>query len=241
MPLPLEGRVAVVTGAGRGIGRAVSLALAGAGASLVLAARTREQLEETAEQVHALGRKALVCVADLADGDQVERMAREARAVYERVDLLVNNAGIYVWKPFADLGVADWDRTMAVNLRGAFLCCRAFLPGMAERRWGRIVNVSSVHGRRGDPRLAAHCASKFGLLGLTESLAREYRAQGVCVNAVCPDAVDPKGDPARPLTERKLLPAEVARAVLDLALDGGATGVVLDLPAGTSTRIEARA
>lgn len=229
----------MVTGAGRGIGRAIALAFAGAGANLVLVARTRSQLEETAALVHGKGRMALVCPTDLSDDAQVQRMVREALAIYARVDVLVNNAGVFVRKRFEDLSTTDWDRTMAVNLRGAFLCAKAFLPGMSERRWGRIVNVASVHGRVGDAMLAAHCASKFGMVGLTESLAREYRDRGVSVNAVCPGAVDPKADPSRPPLERKLLPEEVARAVLSLASDPALTGVILDLPGGSDPRIEA--
>ena len=110
------------------------------------------------------------------------------------MDVLVNNAGVFLWRPFLKLTPEDWDRVISTNLTGAANFCRAVLPGMVERRSGRIVNVSSVHGMRGDANLSAHSAAKFGVIGLTQSLAREFREHNIAVNAVCPGTVENKLD-----------------------------------------------
>lgn len=240
----LAGRVVVVTGASRGIGRAIAWAAARAGADLALLARGAEGLEETARGVREAGTRALAAPCDVADEASVKAAARAVHGTYPRVDVLVNNAGVFVSKPFLETSVEDWDRTLDVNLRGVFLCSRAFLPGMVARRSGKVINVSSIHGRLGDERVTAQCASKFGVVGLTEALAREMREHGISVNAICPGTVDATGEapPERSPLVRRLVPDEVARLAIFLASDDadGITGSSLDVFGGTEVRIQVR-
>jgi 2-hydroxycyclohexanecarboxyl-CoA dehydrogenase len=184
-------------------------------------------------------------MADVRDPAAVEAAVAHSEAKLGPIDILVNNAGIFLWKPFLDVSAADWDAVIATNLTGAANFCRAVLPGMAARRRGRIVNVSSIHGMRGDANLAAHSAAKFGLIGLTQSLAREFRAHNIAVNAVCPGTVENRldetgaADRATPLAE-KLWPRDVAKTVLFLASDDAAaiTGATLEVFGGTHLVIE---
>ncbi len=185
----VTGRVAVVTGAGRGIGAATARALADAGFSVVVAARTRDQIERQAAELVAIGRHAKAVVCDVTSEASVQTLSREA-AELGPIAVLVNNAGAAASMPLARTSLEDWNRIMAVNATGAFLCTRAFLPGMLERRWGRVVNVASTAGLGGGKYLAAYSAAKHALMGLTRSAAAEVEGTGVTVNAVCPGFVD---------------------------------------------------
>lgn len=181
----LEGRVAIVTGGGRGIGRAIAGAFAEAGARVALVARSADELERAAAEIggHAYP-------ADVSDPAAVDGAVAAVRERFERIDVLVNAAGISpVYKRAERIEPAEWDAILAVNLRGTFLCCRAVGPAMLERGAGAVVNITSVAAAAGMPRLAAYAASKAGVLSLTRTLALEWAAQGVRVNAVGPSFV----------------------------------------------------
>ena len=184
------GRRAVVTGAGRGIGAAVARALAGEGAEVVLAARTLEAIEELAAILRDQGFGAVAVPCDVTSEESVEILAREVGRSGAAPDILVNNAGVARAAPLARTTLEEWNALMAVNATGTFLCTRAFLPGMVERGWGRVVNVASVAGLVGERYVAAYTAAKHAVVGLTRAVAAEVAGKGVTVNAVCPGYVD---------------------------------------------------
>jgi NAD(P)-dependent dehydrogenase (short-subunit alcohol dehydrogenase family) len=233
----LAGRVAVVTGAGRGIGRAVAVAFAREGASVALAARTAAELETTAREIQPGAGRALIVPTDVRQDAAVEALVQRTLAEWQRVDLLVNAAGVATFAPVTDSKLDDWDQTMAVNLRGAVLCCRAVLPAMIAQRRGTIINVGSVVTSRSLTGSAAYTASKYGLLGFSRVLAEEMRAHGVRVGVLSAGATDtPLWDamPGAPARERMLRADQVAEAALLMAsLDPNATLEELTLlPAG---------
>ena len=220
-----EGDVALVTGAGRGIGRAVALSLGQAGARVALLSRTAADVDSAAAAIRDAGGDAIALVCDVADERQVGDALARVGAAFGHVDLLVNNAGVGTVAPFevADYDPAEWDRIVNVNLRGAFLCCRAVLPAMRERRRGTVINVASITGHRSAPFVAPYGVSKFGLVGLTQSLIAENQRHGVRVCMVSPGPTDStiwdkKRVPLAPEVRAAMMrPEDVAEVVMFLA------------------------
>lgn len=216
----LAGQVAIVTGAGRGIGRAIAGAFAREGAAVVLAARSVPELDRVAREIEQAGGRALVVPTDARHEASVEALVRRALAEWRQVDVLVNAAGVATFAPVTDSKLDDWDQTLAVNLRGAVLCCRAVLPAMIGRHRGTIISVGSVVTSRSLAGSAAYTASKYGLLGFSRVLAEEMRSHGVRVGVLSAGATDtPLWDtmPGAPARDRMLRADQVAEAALLMA------------------------
>jgi NAD(P)-dependent dehydrogenase (short-subunit alcohol dehydrogenase family) len=235
--LTLDGRVALVTGAGRGIGRAVALALARAGAAVVLAARSQRELDRVGRQVVEAGGRALALTVDVTDESSVAGLVKRTLDDHGRIDVLVTAAGAASFGPAAESKTAEWDRMLSVNLRGAMLCCRAVLPHMTAARHGTIINIGSVVTSRVLPGSAAYTASKYGLLGFSRVLAEEMRPHGVRVGVLSAGATDTSlwdAVPNAPDRGLMLRPEQVAAAAVVMAsLEPNATLEELTLlPAG---------
>jgi len=215
------GGTALVTGAGRGIGRAVALALADRGLDLVLLARTFLQIEQTAADVRARGRRALAVQCDVSNSTEVAHAKKCALEELGLPRVVVNNAGIVRRGLVHEMSENDWDEVVDVNLKGTFLVTRAFLPEMLVAANGRVVNVSSISGTLGTPRQAAYSAAKWGVIGFTKSLAEELSGTGVQALCVMPGSVDTdmlKGSGFSP----RMAAQDVARLVVYAALDAPA-------------------
>ncbi|MGK9236185.1 3-oxoacyl-ACP reductase FabG [Inquilinus limosus] len=186
----LADHIAIVTGAASGIGKAIAKRLATAGAAVLIADLHADRAEAVAATLRAAGGRAGAVGADVSDPDAVERIFTAGRQAFGDCTLLVNNAGHVHQSPFEALAVADWDRMIAVHLRGTFLCCRAALPAMLAAGDGAIVNIASQLGQIGGVDLVHYSAAKAGIIGLTKALAREVSARGVRVNAVAPGPIE---------------------------------------------------
>lgn len=186
----LEGRVALVTGAGRGIGRAIAVALGAAGAAVACAARSRDQVDATAAEITAAGGRARALGLDVTRREQIVAGVAEVAAALGPVDVLVNNAGMTMEKKTTEVTDEDWDAVLATNLSSMFRCARAVAPGMIELERGKIINIGSMYGVIGVPRYAAYCASKAAVAGLTRSLAAEWARHGIQVNCLAPGYVN---------------------------------------------------
>ena len=248
----LKGKIGVVTGGGAGIGRGIVLAFAREGADVAVLDINLEAAAKTAKDAEASGVRALPLELDVAAGEAVEKAVKRVLERFGKIDILVNNAGISPKRqgmkvPVVEMDPAEWDRVIAVNLRGTFLCSRAVLPSMMERKYGKIVNMSSVAGKTGGFAGGAHYASsKAAILALTKAIAHEAAPYGINVNAVMPSRI--KSDMGFSIPESKLkerlaqiplgrlgTPEDVAEAVLFLACDQTSswiTGATLNVSGG---------
>jgi 3-oxoacyl-[acyl-carrier protein] reductase len=212
---PLDGQVAVVTGAGRGIGAAIAKKIASLGCAVVLCGRTQASLDSTAQAIHDKGGRAEVIACDVTVFHQMEYAAARVESTFGRLDILVNNAGIGGFNdPLHTLPIEEWERIHNTNLRGVFYAIRCFAPMMIRANAGHILNISSLAGKNALPNGAAYAASKWGLNGLTYSVAEELRRYNIRVSVVCPGSVHTEFSPHDGKDPKKMLQAEdVAHAV----------------------------
>jgi 3-oxoacyl-[acyl-carrier protein] reductase len=192
----LKGKVAIVTGAGRGIGKEIALTLARAGADVVVT-DVADTVFETKKEIEAQKVQSLAIICDVANHQEVENAKNQALQKFQRIDILVNNAGIYPQKPFLEMTEDDWHKVVHVNLYGVFHFTKAFLPGMVERKYGKIINLSSISGPVvAFPNLVHYSSSKGAISGFTKALALEMAHYKINVNAVAPGPIDVGGIPA---------------------------------------------
>ncbi|MGB9070896.1 MAG: SDR family NAD(P)-dependent oxidoreductase [Candidatus Acidiferrales bacterium] len=211
---PLAAKVALVTGASRGIGLAVAKSLASMGAKISVCARDRQRLDVAAADLERSGACVLAVPADVSHPAEIAPLVEKTERSLGPIEILVNNAGIGVFGPIQDASEADWDAVLDTNLKSVFLLSRAVAPGMISRRAGHIVNISSLAGRNAFAGGGIYCASKWGLLGLTECLAEDLRPFGIRVSAVCPGSVATDFSSHSTKDPKKMLqPEDVAHAV----------------------------
>lgn len=254
----LKNKVALVTGGGRGIGRGIALGLAREGAAVAVIARTHDEVSRVEQEMRALGAQALAISADLAEREAPGDIVRKTVSELGTIDILVNNAAVgsaYSQRPLIEYDDNFWDYSLALNLTAPYRLCKAVAPAMHEKKWGRIVNISSLAGRMPLLHGSAYAASKHGLIGLTRAMALELAPNGITVNAICPGPVKTKmgqlrmtQDSARlgipfeewetrltPPIGRLLFPEDFAPIVVLLSSDGGAaiTGQIINVCGGT--------
>ena len=194
--MTLDGKVALVTGSGRNIGRATAIELARRGATVVVNARSnRNEADAVVGEIEALGGSAIATIADVGVQEQVDSMVSDALEAFGKVDILINNAGLRAADSITDMSLEQWRAVLAVNLDGPFFCSQAVIPGMIERGWGRIINVSGLNAFKGRAQWAHVCASKMGALGLTRALAEELAEHNILVNHIVPGAFDTSPPP----------------------------------------------
>jgi len=234
----VEKKTAIITGSGRGIGKETAILLAKMGANVVICSRTQSEIDSVIKEIKEMiiiddsnhhddrdDDRLLGIRCDVNISSEVNHLIKSAIAKFKFIDILVNNAGIVFVKKLLDTSEEEWDKTIGTNLKGPFLCTKAVLPFMITNRSGVIINVSSGAGKTGFPELSAYCASKFGMIGLTESLAWEVGNYGIRVMAICPGEVDTKMqedvDPVyyRNNKHRMLKPKTVAKKILEMIFE----------------------
>ena len=237
----LAGRICLVTGASRGIGRAIAVALARAGCDVAINCRSRtEDAQRVAEEVVALGHRAVVAQADVSQASAVATMIAHINRDLGPIDVLINNAGVALRRGIDDLTEADFDETIAVNLKSAFLCSQAVLPHMRAQQWGRIVNISSGAARSAGSIGLHYNAAKAGMEGLTRGYAARLVKEGITVNAVAPTLIESDMMPADPANSTRVplgrlgRPDEVAQATLMVLGNAYMTGQTIHLSGGMS-------
>ncbi len=242
--MSLQGKTAVVTGAARGLGRAISQRLAEDGINLSLWDLNLEGAEETAAMLREMGVEAIACRVDTSSAADVAAAVDRTHEALGDIAILVNNAALSPFCRFEDLTEEAWDRLMAINLKGPFLCCKAVIPDMEQAGWGRIINISSSSAQTGASRMAHYVASKGGVIGLTKALALEYAERGITVNNVPPNFIDTEGLREAPVDvpafaqttpmKRTGKPRNIAAAVAFLASEDAdyITGLTLGVNGG---------
>lgn len=239
----LSGKTALVTGASKGIGKAIAIAFGEAGANVVATARTTSEIDDTVQQVQASGAQGFGVIADLGVESDIDRLANEAISKFGGVDILVNNAAIIHPRiTVSDFDPNLWRDVLNVNLTGAFLITQKLLPGMIERKYGKVINISSIGGRSGAFGRSAYRVTKSGLISFTQSLAAEVYEHGIQVNAICPGGTDTEGyrdafnTSGRAENPKLMDPAEIAEVALFLASDASSavTGTAIDSFGGSN-------
>jgi NAD(P)-dependent dehydrogenase (short-subunit alcohol dehydrogenase family) len=239
----LSGKTALVTGASKGIGKAIAIAFGEAGANVVATARTTSEIDDTVQQVEASGAQGVGVIADLGVESDIDRLANEAISKFGGVDILVNNAAIIHPRiTVSDFDPNLWRDVLNVNLTGAFLITQKLLPGMIERKYGKVINISSIGGRSGAFGRSAYRVTKSGLISFTQSLAAEVYEHGIQVNAICPGGTDTEGyrdafnTSGRAENPKLMDPAEIAEVALFLASDASSavTGTAIDSFGGSN-------
>lgn len=236
----LTGKVALVTGGGRGIGRAISIALAGAGCDVAVNYRERrDDADSTVHEIETLGRRAVAIQADVCHGAAVQELIRAAESHLGPIEICVNNAGKIRIEPIEQMTEESWNDMITSNLTSCFLVTQAVLPGMRARRWGRIINISSVAAQAGSIVGVHYAASKAGMLGLTRSYARVLAKEGITVNAITPALVATEMVRANPVAKPDMLPVgrfgeveEVAEVAVMLARNAFITGETINVNGG---------
>ena len=224
MAKQLASKVAIVTGASRGIGRAISVALAQEAATVVLAARSIQKLQETADKVTEAGGKAEIVVTELTEEESIKNLVKVTSEKFSRLDILVNNAGVTHSAKLEETATEDWERCMQINARAPFILCREALPLLKKSQAGYIINIASVVGVKGYPLQSAYTSSKHALRGMTISLAEELKGSNIRVHLLCPGGVDTElVQKVRPDIKRDELmqPEEIAELVLYLVTHKG--------------------
>jgi 3-oxoacyl-[acyl-carrier protein] reductase len=245
--MKLKNKVAVITGGAQGIGRAIALGMAREGAKVIVADLQAEKANSVADELKMLGSEALGVGVNVADQSSVKQLAETTFDGFGRIDILINDAGIYLKSSVVDMSEADWDRTLDINLGGNFLCCRAFVPAMRAQKSGRIISIASGIGHYGMKQFSHYAASKAAIIGFVKSLARELGPDGITVNAICPGSANtamPRGHRTEEEVMQRLHstplphvlePEDIAGPVLFLTSDAAAyiTGQSYNINCGT--------